>query len=51
MSKKIEENKDKTKKKKKFKINYRKIFVWLALIAMIGTALLAIISPMMYGRY
>lgn len=36
------------KKKKKFKINWTKIFVWIALIAMIGSALAAILSPLFY---
>ena len=39
----------KKKKKKKFKINPAKIFVWFALIAMIGSAILAILSPILYG--
>lgn len=36
------------KKKKKFKINWAKIFVWFALIAMVGSAVAAIISPVFY---
>lgn len=48
MSKKIDE-KDNKKKKRKFKINYRKLLVWFALIAMVGSALMAILSPMLYG--
>lgn len=37
------------KKKKKVKINWVKIFVWIALIAMIGSAVMAIISPLFYN--
>lgn len=37
------------KKKKKIKINYTKIFVWVALIAMILSAFAAIISPFLYS--
>ena len=40
----------KKKKKWKFKINFGKLFVWVALIAMIGAAILAIISPLIYGN-
>jgi len=40
--------KEKNKKKKKFKINWAKVFVWFALIAMVGSALAAIISPIFY---
>lgn len=40
---------EKKKTKKKFKINFAKVFVWLALIAMVGSALLAILSPALYG--
>lgn len=36
-------------KKKKLKINYTKIFVWIALIAMILSAFAAIISPFLYS--
>ena len=36
------------KKKKKFKINPSKIFVWIALIAMVLSAFAAIISPIFY---
>lgn len=36
------------KKKKKFKINFTKICVWLALIAMIGAAVMAIVSPLFW---
>ncbi len=39
----------KKKKKKKFKFDPAKLFVWFALIAMIGSALLAIFSPILYG--
>lgn len=40
-------NKDtKKKKKKKFKINWTKVFVWIALIAMILSAFTAILSPL-----
>ncbi len=38
--------KENKKKKKKFKIDYGKVFVWIALIAMIGSALAAILSPL-----
>lgn len=37
------------KKKKKFKISWSKLFVWIALIAMIGSAILAVISPILYS--
>lgn len=36
------------KKKKKFKIKWSKFFVWLALLAMVGSAIIAILSPVMY---
>ena len=36
-------------KKKKIKINWSKIFVWIALIAMIGSAFAAILSPLFYN--
>lgn len=36
-------------KKKKIKINWGKIFVWIALIAMIGSAFAAILSPLFYN--
>ncbi len=35
------------KKKKKLKINWTKVCVWFALLAMIGSALLAVISPIL----
>ena len=38
----------KEKKKKKFKINWSKVLVWFALIAMIGAAVMAILSPVLY---
>lgn len=41
--------KNKKKKKKKLKINYTKIFVWIALIAMILSAFASIISPFLYS--
>ena len=42
------ENNDKEKKKKKkIKINWTKVCVWIALLAMVGSALLAVISPML----
>ena len=41
--------KEETKKKKKFKINWAKVFVWFALIAMVFSALAAIISPLFYA--
>jgi len=34
-----------TKAKKRFKIRWNKVFVWIALIAMVGSALAAIIAP------
>lgn len=40
----------KKKKRKKFKINWSKILVWLALLAMVGSAIIAILSPIMYGN-
>lgn len=43
-------NKDIKKKKKKLKINWGKILVWFALIAMIGSAIIAILSPIMYNN-
>ena len=39
-------SKDNKKKKKKFKINYTKIFAWIALLAMVGSAFVAILSPL-----
>lgn len=39
----------KNKKRKKIKINYTKIFVWIALIAMIISAVAAILSPLFYS--
>lgn len=41
---------EKKKKKFKIKISWGKVFVWIALIAMIGSALLAILSPILYGN-
>ena len=41
-------SKQKKNKKKKIKINWSKVFVWLALIAMVGSALAAILSPLFY---
>ena len=38
----------KDKKKRKFKINWTKVCVWLALITMILSAMAAIISPLLY---
>ena len=38
----------KKNKKKKKKINWSKIFVWIALVAMISSALAAILSPLFY---
>lgn len=35
-----------SKKKKKFKINWSKVFIWIALIAMILSAFTAILSPL-----
>lgn len=37
-------------KKKKIKINWGKVFIWIALIAMVGSAIAAIISPLFYGN-
>lgn len=37
------------KKKKKFKINWAKVFVWVALIAMVGSAFAAVLSPLFYS--
>ena len=37
------------KKKKKLKINWTKLFVWIALIAMVGSAFAAILSPLFYN--
>lgn len=34
------------KKKKKFKIKWNKVFVWIALIAMVASAFAAILSPL-----
>lgn len=34
------------KKKKKFKINWSKVVVWIALIAMIVSAFTAILAPL-----
>lgn len=45
-NKKIKNEKKKKKKHKKIKINWTKVCVWLALIAMIGSALTAILAPM-----
>lgn len=36
----------KDKKKKKFKINWNKVMVWVALIAMIASAFTAILAPL-----
>lgn len=36
-------------KKKKFKISWTKVFVWIALIAMVGSAFAAILSPLFYS--
>ena len=41
----MSKNKD-SKKRKKFKINWSKFFVWVALIAMVGSAFAAILSPL-----
>lgn len=42
-------NKKNKNKRKKIKINWSKIFVWIALIAMIGSAFAAILSPLFYN--
>lgn len=36
------------KKRKKIKVNWTKIFVWIALIAMAASAFAAILSPLFY---
>ena len=36
------------KKKKKIKINFQKLIVWIALIAMVGSAFIAILSPLFW---
>lgn len=36
----------KDKKKKKIKINWTKVFVWIALIAMVGSCITAVLAPM-----
>lgn len=41
--------KENKKKKKKFKINWSKVFVWIALVAMILSAVAAIIYPLLYN--
>ncbi len=43
----VSKRKEEHKKKKKLKINWGKILVWCALIAMVGTAIMAILSPML----
>ena len=45
-----EDKKKEKKKKKHIKISWGKIFVWVALIAMVGSAILAILSPLLYGN-
>ncbi len=42
-------DKNKNKKRKKIKINWTKIFIWIALIAMICSAFFAILSPLLYS--
>ena len=42
--------KQEPKKKKKFKINGALVIKWLALLAMVGAAIIAILSPI-YGQY
>ena len=37
------------KKKKKFKINWVKVFVWIALIAMVLSCFAAVLSPLLYN--
>lgn len=39
-----------SKKKGKKKIKWSRIFVWIALIAMVGSAIAAILSPLFYSR-
>ena len=39
-------NKKKETKKKKFKINWTKVAIWIALIAMTASAFAAILSPL-----
>lgn len=41
--------KDKNNKRKKFKINWSKVLVWIALITMVGSAVAAIFSPLLYN--
>lgn len=41
-------SKETKKKRKKIKFNWAKIFVWIALIAMVGSAFAAILSPLFY---
>lgn len=36
-------------KKRKFKVNWSKVFVWVALIAMVGSAFAAVLSPLFYN--
>lgn len=45
----MSKDKDVKKKKKKFKINFTKICVWFALLAMVGAAIMAILSPILYN--
>lgn len=42
-------SKIKNKKRKKIKINWSKVFVWIALIAMAFSAFAAILSPLFYN--
>lgn len=37
------------KKKKKLRVNWTKMFVWIALIAMVLSAFAAILSPLFYN--
>lgn len=39
-------SKKNTEKKKKLKINWNKVAVWIALIAMVASAFAAILSPL-----
>ena len=44
----IKDTKNK-KKKRKLKINWSKVLVWIALITMVGSAVAAIFSPLLYN--
>ena len=44
----IKDTKNK-KKRRKLKINWSKVLVWIALITMVGSAVAAIFSPLLYN--